>query len=84
MRSRVCIFFAVVLATTLLDGIAPVLAASPDTRVASAPGDPWERLNRRDYAIEGALDRHVIGPAARFYHKVNGTQLSRIELEHAA
>jgi ABC-type transporter lipoprotein component MlaA len=36
--------------------------------VASAPGDPSERQNRRDYAIEGALDRHVIGPLARFYH----------------
>ncbi|HEX3843654.1 MAG TPA: VacJ family lipoprotein [Steroidobacteraceae bacterium] len=77
MRSRASIFFTVVLAATLLDGIAPVLAASHDTPVASAPGDPWERQNRRDYAIEGALDRHVIGPAARFYHKVTPGPIGR-------
>lgn len=77
MYRRACIFSAIVLAATLLDGIAPVLAASRDTPVASAPGDPWERLNRRDYAIEGALDRHVIGPAARFYHKVTPGPIGR-------
>lgn len=77
MRSRASIFFTVVLAITLLDGVAPVLAASHDTPVASAPGDPWERQSRRDYAIEGALDRHVIGPVARFYHKVTPGPIGR-------
>jgi phospholipid-binding lipoprotein MlaA len=77
MHSRACLFSAVVLATTLFDGITPVLAASRDAPVASAPEDPWERPNRRSYAIEGALDRHVIGPAARFYHKVTPGPIGR-------
>lgn len=77
MRSRASIFFTVVVATTLLDGLAPVLAASHDTPVASAPGDPWERQDRRDHAIEGALDRHAIGPVARFYHKVTPGPIGR-------
>jgi phospholipid-binding lipoprotein MlaA len=40
----------------------PPVAAAPHT-----PGDPWERLNRINYAIEGALDKHLIGPIARIY-----------------
>lgn len=77
MHGRACIFSAVALAATLFDGIAPVLAASHATPVVSTPADPWERLNRRDYAIEGSLDRHVIGPAARFYHKVTPGPIGR-------
>lgn len=77
MHSRACIFFAAVLATTLFDGIAPVIAATREPAGASAPDDPWERRNRRNYAIEGVLDRHVIGPAARVYHKLTPDPIGR-------
>ena len=77
MPKRACIISAVVLATTLFDGIPPVLAAHGAAAVPSSPGDPWERMNRRNYAIEGALDRHAIGPAARFYHKVTPGPIGR-------
>lgn len=77
MHSRACILSAVVLAATLFEGIAPAFAASRDTPAASAAADPWEQLNRRNYAIEGTLDRHVIGPAARFYHKITPGPIGR-------
>jgi len=46
----------------------PVAAAPrPATGPAwgSTPGDPWERSNRTGFAIEQALDRAIIGPAAK-------------------
>jgi phospholipid-binding lipoprotein MlaA len=58
------------LGTTLFGVTACVTTATRDPVVAPAPVDPWERQNRRNYAIEGALDRRVIGPAARLYHKL--------------
>lgn len=32
-----------------------------------APADPWERVNRRGYAIEGRLDHFLIHPLSRVY-----------------
>lgn len=53
-------------APCLLDGIAPY----PTYADRIGTGQSWERQDRRDYAIEGALDRHVTGPVTGFYHKV--------------
>ena len=58
------------LGTALFGVTACVTTATRDPVVASAPVDPWERQNRRNYAIEGVLDRRVIGPASRLYHKL--------------
>jgi phospholipid-binding lipoprotein MlaA len=68
-QARGCIFVAM-LGTALFGVTACVTTATRDPVVASAPVDPWERQNRRNYAIEGVLDRRVIGPAARLYHKL--------------
>jgi phospholipid-binding lipoprotein MlaA len=69
LQARGCIFVAM-LATALLGVTACVTTATRDPVVASAAVDPWERQNRRNYAIEDVLDRRVIGPAARLYHKL--------------
>src|SRR5512138_453794 len=39
---------------------------------ATAPGqpDPWEGFNRRTFAFNESLDRHVMKPVARGYEKV--------------
>jgi phospholipid-binding lipoprotein MlaA len=34
------------------------------------PRDPFERINRKTYAFNSALDRSVLRPTARAYHKV--------------
>ena len=34
------------------------------------PRDPWERLNRRTYAFNDAIDRAVLKPVAKGYRKV--------------
>jgi len=62
---------------TLLDATACAMAASRDPVVASAPDDPWERQNRKNYAIEGVLDRRLIGPASRLYHKLTPGPIGR-------
>jgi phospholipid-binding lipoprotein MlaA len=53
------------------------MVASRDPAVASAPDDPWERQNRKNYAIEGVLDRRLIGPASRLYHKLTPGPIGR-------
>jgi phospholipid-binding lipoprotein MlaA len=68
-QARGCILVAI-LGTALFGVTACVTTATRDSVVAPAPVDPWERQNRRNYAIEGALDRRVIGPASRLYHKL--------------
>lgn len=52
----------------LLLGAACTAAATP-CRAAGDPADPWEGMNRRFFAIEEALDRHFIGPAASAFGK---------------
>lgn len=68
---------ATLLSTTLLDATACAMMASRDPAVASAPDDPWERQNRKNYAIEGVLDRRLIGPASRLYHKLTPGPIGR-------
>ncbi|HZC17966.1 MAG TPA: VacJ family lipoprotein, partial [Caulobacteraceae bacterium] len=52
-------------------------AASRPSAAARTPGDPWERLNRANYALETALDRHVIGPIATFYSMITPGPIGR-------
>jgi len=42
-------------------------AAAPPPAAAPTPSDPWERVNRRAYAFEDALDRHVSRHVAKLY-----------------
>ena len=74
--ARGCIFVAM-LGTALFGVTACVTAATRAPVVASSPADPWERQNRRNYAIEGVLDRRVIGPASRLYHKLTPGLIGR-------
>jgi phospholipid-binding lipoprotein MlaA len=53
-------------------GIAPAAHAQdqappPATASATARVDPWERLNRFNYAVENGLDKHIIGPLAHVF-----------------
>jgi phospholipid-binding lipoprotein MlaA len=47
-----------------------LLLASACATTAHDPRDPWEPLNRKTYALNDALDRHVMRPAAEAYVKV--------------
>ncbi|HEY5007804.1 MAG TPA: VacJ family lipoprotein [Caulobacteraceae bacterium] len=51
--------------------------APPPAAPAHAPGDPWERLNRLNYAIESALDRHLIIPITHFYKAITPGPIGR-------
>ena len=50
-----------------------VIGGAPAAQAASshAPGDPWERFNRAGYAVEGALDRVLLHPAAVLFRKIS-------------
>ena len=59
---------------------APPPAQPPSPPPAAAthtPGDPWERLNRFNYAIEGALDRHLIIPITHIYAAITPGPIGR-------
>ena len=60
--------FAVFLIVTAFPGAGAVHAAPRRAAAASpAAADPWERLNRRGYAINRFLDKVLIRPAAMLY-----------------
>jgi phospholipid-binding lipoprotein MlaA len=59
--------FAVILTLTALSAASAASAAARQTGAAPASDDPWERVNRRGYAINQFLDRHFIRPAAMIY-----------------
>jgi len=60
--------FAVFLIVTAFPGAGAVHAAPRRAAAASpAAADPWERFNRRGYAINRFLDRVLIRPAAMLY-----------------
>jgi phospholipid-binding lipoprotein MlaA len=60
--------FAVILAVTALSAAPPpASAASRRPTAGPAADDPWERLNRRGYAIHQFLDKNLIRPAAMLY-----------------
>jgi phospholipid-binding lipoprotein MlaA len=52
----------------------PPAAAAP---AASTRVDPWERLNRFNYAVEGALDRHVISPLVVVFKAITPGPIGR-------
>ena len=59
---------------------APPPAQPPSPPPAAAthtPGDPWERLNRFNYAIEGALDHHLIIPLTHIYAAITPGPIGR-------
>ena len=60
---------------------APVAAPTPKTTVHHAPGDPFERFNRKNYARQQAFDRHVFRPAAFGYKHIVPHPL-RVALRH--
>src|SRR3990167_8591438 len=47
-------------------------AAAPKTR-----GDPWQRFNRRSYAVGGFIDRVLVKPVARTYRRFTPAPLRR-------
>jgi phospholipid-binding lipoprotein MlaA len=55
---------ALTLALLCAAGCATVPSGKPD------PRDPWERFNRTSFAINDALDRATLKPAAKAYKKV--------------
>ena len=44
---------------------------------ARKPGDHWEHLNRFNYAIESALDRHLIIPITHLYEAITPGPIGR-------
>jgi phospholipid-binding lipoprotein MlaA len=46
---------------------AAMLMAAAPCAAQTEPSDPWEKMNRRFFAVERVLDRSVFGPVARAY-----------------
>lgn len=42
-------------------------SAGPSFAQAHDPADPWEHLNRKFFAVQQGLDRHIFGPLSRGY-----------------
>ena len=59
----------------------PVAAVAP-VAAAASPGDPWERTNRRFFAINAVLDRRAFRPGAVFYKHATPRPI-RTALRHA-
>jgi phospholipid-binding lipoprotein MlaA len=58
-----------------LTQVAPVSAPAPEADAAPvqawhAPGDPWEKVNRRVYKVNRKVDAAMLRPAAMAYEKV--------------
>jgi phospholipid-binding lipoprotein MlaA len=70
---------AAMLCAVVVGGAPVVQAQSVQPAAVAAPtrGDPWERLNRINYAIEGSLDRHLIGPVALLFHTLTPGPIGR-------
>jgi phospholipid-binding lipoprotein MlaA len=58
---------AALLVAAVIGGAGGAVAA-PAT--APTPGDPWEKFNRIGFAIQGAIDRVFIRPAALLFHSL--------------
>src|SRR5258705_9483908 len=61
------LFFGPAAAAVLL--AASVAAAAPATATATEPWDPWEKMNRRFFAIEAVLDPHFLEPITHTFSK---------------
>lgn len=55
--------FLLMAATVAITG----LSAGPSLAQSRDPSDPWERVNRRFFAVQQGLDRKIFGPLARGY-----------------
>lgn len=53
------------------------LAGGPVAASPKAPGDPWQRFNRRSYAVGSFIDRAFIRPVARTYRRFTPAPLRR-------
>lgn len=53
------------------------LAGGPAGASPKAPGDPWQRFNRRSYALGGFIDRVLVKPVARAYRRLTPAPLRR-------
>lgn len=53
------------------------LAGGPTAAPAKAPRDPWQRFNRRSYAVGGFIDRMLVRPVARTYRRITPAPLRR-------
>lgn len=53
------------------------LASIAGEACASTPGDPWERFNRRAFAVNHVLDRFLIRPLALFIRALTPGPLGR-------
>jgi len=58
---------AALLGALLISSPPAAQAAGAPALAAPGAGDPWERTNRKAYAFEDELDRHIIRPVAHFY-----------------
>jgi phospholipid-binding lipoprotein MlaA len=65
------------LAVLLTFGWSAVRAGTDRAVPKPTPGDPWERANRVDYAVEAALDKHAIHPLAKIYHTLTPGPIGR-------
>jgi phospholipid-binding lipoprotein MlaA len=66
------------LLAVLLIFASPAARAGTDRAVIKpTPGDPWERGNRVGYAVQGALDKHLIHPLAKIYHTLTPGPIGR-------
>jgi len=63
---RATIFLAAAMAVTVATPLAAATHHSTSTSAGSVD-DPWEKLNRAGFAIEGKLDHWIIGPLAHVY-----------------
>ena len=65
------------LAVLLIFAWSAARAGTDRAVIKPAPGDPWERGNRVGYAVESALDKHLIHPLAKIYHTLTPGPIGR-------
>jgi phospholipid-binding lipoprotein MlaA len=51
----------------LLGSTAALLLTAQPCFAQAEPSDPWEKMNRRFFAVQDVLDRRIFGPLARSY-----------------
>jgi phospholipid-binding lipoprotein MlaA len=54
-----------------------IACAASQAHAQATPGDPWEKMNRRGFAIHQTLDRILIGPIAAIYHALTPGPIGR-------
>jgi phospholipid-binding lipoprotein MlaA len=54
-----------------------IACVATQAHAQATPGDPWEKMNRRGFAIHQVLDRILIGPIAAVYHALTPGPIGR-------